>query len=234
MEYEKNFITTAVCELRFPALLEFETATPVQLQRQLRKDFPFYERQQGVGIGLEIGKRETKHVFTARKGDWVISFKSSAISLETTKYKNFGDFKKQLERLLAKSKEFLDTDFFTRVGLRYINEIPIGEGNLGDWIRPELVAPLIAGTYGKVRRFFQEVRGATNTGLYSFRHGFPDVEKAEKMLYTIDFDFYDENMPFDSVLGKTTEFNRESFRFFSWAIGPAARKLMGKETVIKD
>jgi uncharacterized protein (TIGR04255 family) len=234
VEYEKNFITTAVCELRFPALLEFETATPVQLQKQLRKDFPLYERQQGVSISFEISKRETKHVFKSRKGDLMISFKPSAISLETGKYKNFREFGNQVELLLHRSKELLDTDFLTRVGLRYINEIPIGDGNLGDWIRPELVSPLIEGTYGTVSRFFQEVRGSTDTGLYSFRHGFPDVEKAEKKMYTIDFDFFDENVPFDSVLPKLAEFNRDSFRFFRWAIGPKTKDLLGKETVNKE
>jgi uncharacterized protein (TIGR04255 family) len=234
VEYEKNFITQAVCELRFPALLEYETATPVQLQKQLRKDFPVYERQEGVSIGLEIAKRETKHVFKSRKGDLVVSFKPSAIALETARYKNFPDFRMQLEVLLERSKDLLDTDFFTRVGLRYINEIPIGEGNLGDWIRPELVAPLIAGTYGKISRFFQEVRGSTTTGQYSFRHGFPRVEKAEGMLYTLDFDFFDENVPFDSVLSKVTDFNRESFRFFCWTIAPKTRQLMGRETVTKE
>ena len=44
--FEKNFIKTAVCELRFPALLEFETKPPVQLQKELRKDFPNYQRQE--------------------------------------------------------------------------------------------------------------------------------------------------------------------------------------------
>jgi uncharacterized protein (TIGR04255 family) len=234
VEYQKNFINQAVCELRFPALLEFETATPVQLQKPLRKDFPLYERQEGVSIGLEIAKKETKHVFKSRKGDTLVSFKTSAIALEMKKYKNFGEFVKQLELLLERSKELLDTDFFTRVGLRYINEIPIGEGNLGEWIRPELVAPLIAGTYGKVNRFFQEVRGSTTTGQYSFRHGFSGVDKIEKMLYTLDFDFFDENVPFDSVLSKVNDFNRESFRFFCWTFGPKTRELMGRETVIPE
>jgi uncharacterized protein (TIGR04255 family) len=234
VEYEKNFITQAVCELRFPALLEFETATPVQLQKQLRKDFPHYERQEGVSIGLEIAKRETKHVFKSRKGDLLVSFKPSAIALETTKYENFHQFRKQLEVLLGRSKDLLDTDFFTRIGLRYVNEIPIGQGNLGDWIRSELVAPLISGVYGRVSRVFQEVRGSTTTGLYSFRHGFPGIEKAEKRLYTIDFDFFDENVPFDSVLDKIDDFNRESFRFFCWTTGPKTRELMGREAVRKE
>jgi len=135
--------------------------------------------------------------------------------------------------LLDRSSGLLDTDFFTRVGLRYINEIPISDRDLGECIRPELVAPLMAGTYGNVTRFFQEVRGSTATGRYSFRHGFPGIEQAEKKLYTIDFDFFDENVPFDSVLSKVTDFNRESFRFFSWVIGPKTKALLGKPKLME-
>jgi uncharacterized protein (TIGR04255 family) len=82
VEYEKNFIRQAVCELRFPALLEFETATPVQLQKRLRRDFPLYERQEGVSIGFDIAKKETKHVFKSRKSDALVSFKTAAIALD--------------------------------------------------------------------------------------------------------------------------------------------------------
>lgn len=120
--FQKNFIKTAVCELRFPALLEFETKPPVQLQRELRKEFPNYQRQQGVGVD---GQEETRHILRSRKGNWLVSFKASSIALETSNYTEFADFFVQLETVIKKSSPLLDTDFFTRVGLRYINEIRI-------------------------------------------------------------------------------------------------------------
>jgi hypothetical protein len=42
-QFKKNFINTAVCELRFPTILEYETKQPVELQRALRKEYPEYE-----------------------------------------------------------------------------------------------------------------------------------------------------------------------------------------------
>lgn len=59
--FENNFIKTAVCELRFPALLEFETKPPVQLQKELRKDFPHYERLQSVNLS-DLQEKEVKHL----------------------------------------------------------------------------------------------------------------------------------------------------------------------------
>lgn len=228
VEFERNFIKAAVCELRFPTLLEFETKPPVQLQKALRKDYPYYEPAQSVSVGPGVVNRETSYLFKARKKDWTVSFKASAIALETSRYSNFEEFSERLENLFATSRSLLDTDFFTRVGLRYIDEIPIEDGELAGWVRDELVAPLTQGVYGTVEHFLQEVRGFTAIGRYTFRHGMVGSAPEERKVYNLDLDFYDENVPFDSVLSMVSQFNQQSFRFFSWAIGPKARNRLGK------
>src|SRR6266511_3974402 len=101
--------------------VEFETKPPVQLQKELRQDYPYYEPAQSVSVGPGVVDRETRHLFKSRKKDWTVAFKASAIALETTHYTNFAEFSQRLENLFAKSRSLLDTDFFTRVGLRYID-----------------------------------------------------------------------------------------------------------------
>jgi uncharacterized protein (TIGR04255 family) len=230
VEFERNFIKTAVCELRFPTLLEFETKPPVQLQKELRKEYPYYEPAQSVSVGPGVVDRETRYLFRSRKKDWSVAFKASAIALETTHYTNFEEFSQRLENLFAKSRSLLDTDFFTRVGLRYIDEIPIEDGELAGWVRDDLVAPLTQGVYGTVEHFLQEVRGFTAIGRYTFRHGMAGSAQEKHRVYSLDFDFYEENVPFDSVLSMVSQFNQQSFRFFSWAIGPKALSRLGKAT----
>jgi uncharacterized protein (TIGR04255 family) len=224
--FEKNFIKTAVCELRFPALLELEANPPVQLQKVLKREFPHYERQQSVGL-TDLDK-EVRHLLRSKKGDWLVSIKPSSIALETNQYTHFEEFSAQLDMLITKSKPFLDTDFFTRIGLRYINEILIEDGKVEGWIREELVAPVIEGVYGSVDRYLQEVRGKTSSGKYTFRHGIAGLQENKRDLYTIDFDFYKENVEIDAVLPMVSQFNHESFEFFLWAIGPKVRERMGK------
>ena len=230
VEFERNFIKTTVCELRFPTLLEFETKPPVQLQKELRKDYPYYEPGQSVSVGPGVVDRETRYLFKSRKKDWAVSFKASAIALETTHYTNFAEFSQRLETLFAKSRSLLDTDFFTRVGLRYIDEIPIEDGELAGWVRDDLVTPLTQGIYGTVEHILQEVRGFTAIGRYTFRHGMVGSAQVRDKVYSLDFDLYEENVPFDSVLSMVSQFNQQSFRFFSWAIGPKARTRLGKAT----
>jgi uncharacterized protein (TIGR04255 family) len=230
VEFERNFIKTAVCELRFPTLLEFETKPPVQLQKELRKEYPYYEPAQSVSVGPGGVDRETRYLFKSRKKDWTVAFKASAIALETIHYINFAEFSQRLEKLFAKSRFLLDTDFFTRVGLRYINEIPIEDGELTGWVRDDLVGPLTQGVYGTIERLLQEVRGFTEKGRYTFRHGMVGSAQAKHEVYSLDFDFFEENVPFDSVLSMVAEFNQQHYRFFRWAIGPKALRLLGKPT----
>jgi uncharacterized protein (TIGR04255 family) len=228
--FERNFIKTAVCELRFPTLLEYETEPPRKLQKELRKDYPLYDEVQAVSVGPDTVGRERRYLFKSRDGKWIASFKSFAIALETSHYTEFDDFAERLNRLLAKSQALIDSDFFTRVGLRYIDEIMIEDNEISGWINDHLIAPLAQGTYGTVERFIQEVRGYASTGPYTFKHGIVGRNASDRQVYTLDFDFYQENVKFDDVLALVSEFNKMSFRFFCWAIGPKARGRLGQES----
>jgi uncharacterized protein (TIGR04255 family) len=229
--FARNFIQTAVCELRFPTLVEFETQPPTQLQKALRKDYPYYESGQAVIVRPETVNREARYLFKSRKKDWTVSFKSSAIALETSRYTSFEEFLMRFRRLLEKSQPLLDTDFFTRIGLRYVDAISIKDDNLSGWVRDDLVPPLVKGVYGTVEQCVQEVRGFTEVGRYTFKHGTLAKTQDGFKIYNLDFDFYEENVQLDKVIPLLEQFNQLSFRFFHWAIGPKALERLGKETV---
>ena len=118
--FERNFIKTAVCELRFPTLLEYETEPPRKLQKELRKDYPLYDTVQAVSVGPDTVGRERRYLFKSRDGKWVASFKSFAIALETSHYTEFDEFVERLNRLLAKSRALIDSDFFTPVSYTHL------------------------------------------------------------------------------------------------------------------
>jgi uncharacterized protein (TIGR04255 family) len=235
VQYERDYITTAVCELRFPTLLEYEEKKPIPLASLLRKEYPHYQPERGVNIAPGVVEKDlVKHVFLSKKRDWVVSFNSSALSLETKDYTKFEDFSGRLKRLIEQTREFLDTDFYTRVGLRYINEIPMEKddstGGWEGWIHPDLVKPWVDGTYGAVDRFFQEIGGRTHAGRYMFRHGVGGATATGGPIYILDFDFYEQDVAVDDTLGLVTEFNAVNFQFFSWATGPKAINRLGKAT----
>lgn len=222
--YKKNFIKIAVCELRFPTLLELETNEPVKLQGQLRKHYPHYEKQHEVLIG------EKRYLFVSKDKNWTVVLKASSLALETTKYISFEDFIARFTEMLKIAGRFLDADFFTRVGLRYINEIPVADGTLEEWINPVLVGSFKENVLGPIAQSANEIRGFTDVGAYTFRHGVKlrdnPLEKPVDMYY-LDFDYSSENVEQGELLGLLTKFNEINFSLFHWALGDKATGLLG-------
>jgi uncharacterized protein (TIGR04255 family) len=171
VRYGRNFIKTAVCELRFPTLLELETHAPVAFQKRIRKYYPFYEPQIiDTSDGDQVA-REHRYLFRSKDQKWTVAVKSFAVAIETSKYIDFEDFFERFRLIFSNARSVIDADFFTRIGLRYINSIPLDDGNLEGWIRPELVAPLTTGVLGEVTRFGSVIQGEMEGGRYVMRHG---------------------------------------------------------------
>lgn len=230
--FNTNFIKTVVCELRFPTILEIDQHRLASLHEPLRKTYPIYDRQQTLTLPSadEELQRQVAHLFYSKDKAWALVVKNAAIGLETGQYTTFHDFEARLKQVLKAAVPFVDSDFFTRVGLRYVNAISLGKNDLTHYINKDLVAPLAAGVYGRVVKFVQEVRGFTGAGLFTLRHGygepapgFREEAPAEAPAYTIDLDFYAENVPIESVIQLVTGFRKISFSLFMWCLGPGMR-----------
>lgn len=227
VEFARNFIRTAVCELRFPTLMEIEGKALTRLQRDLRKSLPNYEKQRVVGVDAtagETGEAEVRHVFSSRKKDFVFTFRTWAIGIEATKYTRFEDFFRLVADVLDVAVPVIDSDFFTRVGLRYLNLIPIEDGDFSGWMNPELVGPLERGVFGTVSRYLQEIRGRAKGGSYTFKHGFVQQDQAA---YLLDYDFFAEDVEIPETADILRAFRREAFSFFMWSIGPKVLDRLG-------
>lgn len=251
VRYQRNLIKTAVCELRFPTLLELEARPPVQFQKKLRKAYPFYQSQIIDLSGGDEVAREHRYLFRSKDQHWTVSVKSFALSIETSKYLDFEDFFSRFKQVFASATGMIDADFFTRIGLRYINTIPLQDGIVEGWVRAELVAPLTSGVLGEATKFAGIIQGEMENGHYSIRHGMKDDperalsndnitrhEEAAKRgpmtsqvtrTYQLDFDYYSENVEMDAVESYIEQFNRTNFALFNWCIGDKARKLLGEE-----
>jgi uncharacterized protein (TIGR04255 family) len=231
VEYERNFIRLAVCELRFPTMLEWEDK-PVALPRTLRKLYPLFER--AVNLNLRVGSaattdNETIYKYHSRDGAWSVTFRASAVTLETKAYRHFEEFGDRLRAVLNASKSLIDADFFTRVGLRYIDALPVDQDGVAGWVRAELIAPLVSGVFGTVDSFSQDVRGRTDSGGFIFRHGpgfVPDSGEA----YVLDMDFFGENIEFSDTMQLVERLHAASYNLFAWSLGAKAIEYMGNAT----
>lgn len=233
VRYQRNFIKNAVCELRFPTLLELETKSPKDFQAKIRKFYPFYENQVIERVGAPEGTSyEQRYLFRSKDKNWTVSVSSSAISVETSNYSEFEEFFDRLSSVLEHAREMIDSDFFTRVGLRYINSIPVSDESPDGWINRDLVLPLTSGVLGVVQSSATIIQGDLKAGKYSMRHGLKrniaEANKGDLLKYALDFDYYQENVEFTEVLPLVRFFNETNFAFFSWCLGEKAKQVLGE------
>lgn len=233
VRYARNFIKTAVCELRFPALLELEAKAPHAFQKMIRKAYPTYEPQiVEMGSG-DDALRENRYLFRSSDKHWTVSVKSFALSLETSKYVDFEDFFERLTMILRSAEPMIDSDFYTRVGLRFINKIAIDNGTPKAWISDALLAPFHNEILGTLSTNAGVLAGSLKNGSYTLRHGIGEdpaisAAKGSKSEYSLDFDYYCENLEASAVPDRLQEFHRTNFAFFSWCLGPKAKAFLGE------
>jgi uncharacterized protein (TIGR04255 family) len=223
-----NLIRHAVCELRFPTLFEIDgQRPPPKFAAVLRKEYPNYEQLVQALIGEANALPVRAHAFRSKKNRWTATLRPAAVTLETNEYDSFPDFKKRLELVIRAASEVIDSEIFTRVGLRYINAVPYERQTIAEWVRQELVAPLADGVFGDVDEHNQTIRGSTDAGGYRFAHGVRVRGPGQKPEYMLDFDFFQEDVLVQDALAVAQQLHDREFNLFMWAMGPRALAHMG-------
>lgn len=231
--FTKNFIRLAVCELRFPTLFELVESDrpPLAFSKALRKDYPTHDLLKDVNVNPGGLAQATAHAFRSRKARWTVTLRAAALTLETSQYDAFEEFEARLGVILEAARATIDSDFFTRVGLRYINALPFNVGEIKEWVNPGLVGPLGDGTFGDVEEHSQVVRGGTSVGGYSFRHGLANNPLGGAREYVLDFDFYREDVPVSETISTVQKLHELEFSMFTWSLGPKAKAHLGPSTL---
>lgn len=231
--YKRNFLRQAVCELRFPTLMEFgEPKPPAAIVSALRKDYPHLELGNEVTLGFAGGPSGSNHVHTMRssKQTWAVTLKQSSIVIETTAYSEFSNMRTRVLQVVKAAEKVIDTDFFTRIGLRYINVIDNGTDPVLGWVNPELVEPLRSGNFSSVSEFAGKLLVQAADGGCLLQHGVrpkPPVNNIPVAPeYSIDIDTFRTDVPIDQVAAALEAIHSQGFDMFDWALGPAAREYL--------
>ena len=162
-----------------------------------------------------------------------MTLRAAAVSLETSSYDSFAEFEKRLGFVLKAAEGTIDSDFFTRVGLRYINAMPCAPSEVKQWVNPALVSPLGEGTFGDVEEYGQRVRGPTTVGGYYFQHGLGIDPQAGRPAYILDFDFYREDVTIPETLSIVRQLHDQEYAMFAWSLGDKAKQHLGPSTLKK-
>ena len=233
--FDRNFLDTVVIELRYPTYLRLKEKEPLDISESIRERFPIYEPRKDIQITpLGTTDPQSIHTFTTRKKDPVVSISTSNLALTTKKYKSFEDFSSYIAFLIERVIPHVDTTFFTRVGLRYINNVSgiqqSGEDIL-EWINSDLVKPVAGGEIGTIGNMKNELSGPLKgEGGYTFRYGLsPPSQKTRT--FVLDWDYYKEDVEVTDCMDLLKAFHHVHFPFFWWTLGEKAREALNNGTV---
>ena len=135
--FDKNPLTEVICQLTFPPILEIAAEEPASFQKRIRDRYPLYEKlAEGPSLGglpKEVAevvgslsvfpKRQALHRFMAEDGQTEIRITSGFVSISTTAYRRWEDFRKEIDLAREATEQCYAPAFYTRIGLRYEDAI---------------------------------------------------------------------------------------------------------------
>ena len=177
---------------------------------------------------------EPIYKFATRTRDPVVSFSASNMVLTTNRYKSFSDFFSHMAFLFEKVVPRLDTTFFTRIGLRYINHIFWDNQEravVQDWINEELIRPMVGTAIGELDTLKSELTGSLpEQGSFTLRYAFPNPSN-ESPDFVLDWDYYAEDIEVAQCENVLQSFHEIHFPFFWWSLGDRAKEALNKGDV---
>lgn len=234
--YKRNFLRQAVCELRFPTLMELgEARPPASLVTALRKEYPHLELANEVtlGIGGGVPGSNNAHIFRSSKLTWTVSIKQSVLTIETIAYTDYAHMKERILNVVKAASKIIDSDFFTRIGLRYINVIDSGTDPTDGWVNPVLVAPIRSGEFKGIQEYAGKLQLGTPDGGCLLQHGIrikpPHSGEAVQPEYVLDIDTFRNEVKLSDTATALDVMHAQAFDLFDWTIGPKAREHLSKD-----
>lgn len=158
--YEHPPVALVAVEIRFPG--EIGAPVPSGAQRALGEllgEGWVVEQVQQPGISIKVAGGQAVPAlttgmggfhpgailrFAARDRTTAVALTAGSVTVETTRYGNWPQFRLVLEKAVAATYKVLRPTGTTRIGVRYIDEIRTSdtdESNWGEWLSPTVLPP---------------------------------------------------------------------------------------------
>ena len=243
LRYQKNFLTNVILRLDFPSRPETIDSSADNFRQEVKEEFPIFEQKPLYEYVAKLEKgvktdtyTEYKHYQVSDKNkEKKISLSHNFVVLEFLKYKDLDDFYRHSELLVSTINKLYPELDFTRIGLRYINQIVLEKGNPFNW--KEYIDSSL--TYA-VDNFFNRNPNLSramsqiilNCDDYklNFNYGIVNSEfpaRIARKEYVLDYDCFSEFVEKEKILPAIKIFNSEIKKMFERSIKPGLRKIMG-------
>jgi uncharacterized protein (TIGR04255 family) len=250
--YKHNPLVEVVCQLRFPPILKIAHQEPVEFQDEIRSQYPLFESVQPqipsdfLNIAQQLGlplNGDVAHSFKSADQKWHLSITKDFISLGTSSYERYEQFKQRFEEAIQIFNRIYQPSFYTRVGLRYRDLIIRSKLAIEDKQWSELIAQHIASElyhpefYSSIQTVTKHLVLNTENGQINLHHGLVNVGDPQgnntESAYLFDADFYTEQKIEGErdVWNVLNQFNQSARKLFRWSITETLHDAMQPQSV---
>jgi uncharacterized protein (TIGR04255 family) len=251
-----------ICQLRFPPILRIDAELPATYQESIRQEYPLFQEKAGElpaqvleqiaktlppGIADSIFPTGKAYEFRSDDKQWIVSLTKDFLALTSTNYRRWEDFKAHLKTPFEALIEHYKPAFFSRIGLRYQNQIQKSTLGLENHHWSDLLTPVIAAELNSPDIATDDIEEAGHIvvirlegdlGRVRMQHGLSrglqEKDRKEKghKAYLIDNDFFTEQKTENQNAWDTLDkFNQQSGRLFRWCITDQLHKAMEPQPV---
>lgn len=253
--YRRNPLVEVVCQLRFPPILKISHQEPVEFQDEIRSQYPLLETSK-VSLPVELLNiaqqlnvtlpLDTSYNFKSEDKRWSLSITKDFISLATSSYERYEQFKERFEIALKVFEKIYSPSFYTRLGLRYQDLILRSKLEVTNKQWSELIARHIASELhdpdfsSSIQAIMKSLILEIDNGSITLRHGLVKVgsppDSQEETAYLLDADFYtDQKIGRDeNVCNIMDQFNRTAGNLFRWSITDTLHHAMQPQPVASN
>jgi uncharacterized protein (TIGR04255 family) len=246
IDFRQNPLVEVICQLRFPTILTIASELPAAFQEQVREAYPVYERDPtSLSVPAPIanlisefsmgGAELVVHRFISDDGNTTIALSKDFIAVSQLDYTDWQRFRAEVDRAKRALEAIYHPAFYSRIGLRYRDEIDRGKLGLGEQSWAELLIPPILGLLGAEEQIVRGVRAVRSEAVVQLErppesfvkimHGLVDEVGS---VYSFDADmFTTERKETELVFDTLDDFNRQAGDLWRWAIADPLRAALG-------
>jgi len=219
--FPANPIREVDFEIRFTPRLRVQ-AEMWRFQEDLLEDYPEVGLESAI---LPNGTTLNNTVFQNQRKARVIKVSAQNMALAFSSYRDFEEFKDEIQRRAGSFCKIFDIGSLTRIGLRYVNEIPLPTqqaDSITRYVRPLMEFDRIP--LGSVQQFAMQVTAGLNDHMVLIRTA---MLAGPLRTYILDIDAYTEAVrPASEIASLIDRFHDSAQRVFLDHVTEEYREVM--------
>lgn len=241
--YLTNFLSSVIFRLDFSEILSLSTNPPDKFQDKIREQFPGTETKDLIQIttGLKEGnevfsnKKVTKtYFFSNKEKNQQIEINPAHFAVVFSKYTTYEQFVEIVKNAFRYFNDLYKPLDLKRIGLRFVNEIKIPQGNPLEWenlIDAKLIANIntfenikenLSRTMSQMVFKYDDYSLVFNCGI--FNQEFPG--KISRKEFILDYDCYTLFGSVENIDNYLNIFHKQIQSLFEMSIKDELRKVM--------